>query len=160
MPISSYDVKKYESVLKSEVTKLTVIAVMFSLLIIAVIVYVVIQIKHERTNKMLFFTLLGSIILFAFLAFCLGSQIYSYRKDIAEEAYMQYEGPATVKIERQIIFGRLPTGYNEYIISFEQDGKLNKLSMRKNCGLIGDIDNIYIVYSKHSNYILEIKELI
>ena len=79
-------------------------------------------------------------------------------KDIKEKAYIQYNGPATVRTEQQLIFGSLTTGYIEYIISFEREDEQVELSLGTNYKFIGDIENVYIVYSKYSNYIVEIIE--
>lgn len=154
----SYNIEKYESLLKSEMVNLTIIAVVLALLFIAIIVFSIAQIKGDKTKKMPYVQLAGSIVVFVFLAFSLGSQIISYEKDIAEKAYIQYEGPATLKTKRQIIFGGLPTGYNEYVVSFEQDGDQIELYTRKDLGFIGDIEKLYVVYSKYSNYIFEITQ--
>jgi hypothetical protein len=156
MTIHSYNIENYESVLISEIIKLTIIAVILSLLFVAIIVYSIIQIKNDSTKKLPYIQLVGSIALFVLLAISLGLQIISYAKDITEETYIQYEGPANIRTERQIVFGGIPTGYTEYIVSFEQDGELIELSMRKSCGLTGEIEKVYIVYSKHSKYIFEI----
>lgn len=158
MPNHFYNIENYESTLKSELTKLTIIAVILSLLFIAIIVYSIIQIKNDKAKKFPYVQIIGSIALFVFLATSLSLQIISYTKDIAEETYIQYEGPANIRTERRIVFGGIPTGYNEYIISFKHNGELVELSTRKECGLIGDVEKIYIVYSKHSKYIFEIVE--
>lgn len=158
MPNRPYNIDTYNSTLKSEVTTLTIIAVILSIIFIAIIVYSIIQIKNDKSKKLPYIQLIVAIAVFIFLAISLGSQIISYTNDITEEAYIQYEGPVTVRTEKQIILGGLPTGYTEYVISFEHNGKQIELSMRKDYGLVGDIDNIYIVYSQHSNYILEIEK--
>lgn len=154
----SYNIEKYESVLKSEVVKLTIIAAVLVILFIAIIVFSLSEIKSDRTKKMPYVQLVGSVVVFIFLAFSLGSQIISYEKDIAEKAYMQYEGPVTFETKRHIIFGGLPTGYIEYVVSFEQGEDIIELHTRKDYGFTGDIKKIYIVYSKYSNYVFEITE--
>ncbi len=148
----------YNSILKSEVTQLAIIATVLCIIFIAIIVYSIIQIKKDKTKKFPYFQLIASLAIFIFLGISLGSQIISFTKDINEEAYILYEGPAVVREERHVTFGGLPTGYTEYIISFEQDGEQLELSTRKNYGFDNNVEKIYIVYSKHSNYILEIKE--
>lgn len=149
----------YNSILKSKVTQLAIIAIVLCIIFIAIIVYSIIQIKEDKTKKFPYFQLIAMIVIFIFLGISLGSQIMSFTKDINEEAYILYEGPAAVREKRQVILGgRLPTAYTEYIISFEQDGEQLELSTRKNYGFDNNVEKIYIVYSKHSNYILEIKE--
>ena len=152
------NVDSYTSTLKSEVTQLTIIAAVLLIMFVAIIVYSIFQIKKDRTKKLPYVQLISAIVILIFLGVSLGSQIVSFSKDINEEAYVLYEGPATVREERQLIFGALTTGYTEYIISFEHNGELIELSMRKDHGFSGDIEKIHVVYSKHSNYILEIKE--
>ena len=152
------NVDSYTSTLKSEVTQLTIIAAVLLIMFVAIIVYSIFQIKKDRTKKLPYVQLISAIVILLFLGVSLGSQIVSFSKDINEEAYVLYEGPATVREERQLILGALTTGYTEYIISFEHNGELIELSMRKDHGFSGDIEKIYVVYSKHSNYILEIKE--
>lgn len=156
MPNYSYDIENYESILKSEVMKLSIIAVILLILFAVIIIYSILQIKNDRTKKSPYIQLIGAIVLLVFLVISLGSQILSYTKDITEKSYMQYEGPANIRTEHQVIFGGIPTGYNEYIVSFNHDGNQIELSMRKDCGLSGDIDKVYIVYSKYSNYVFEI----
>lgn len=155
MPNHTYNIKDYETVLKNEVSKLAIILIVLCLLFIAIIIFSVIQIKKDKTKKLPYIQLIASIALFVFLAVFLTIQIVSYVKDISEKTYLQYEGPVNIRIERQVIFGGIPTAYDEYIVSFEHNGEHIELSMRKNYGLIGDIENVYIVYSKHSNYIIE-----
>ena len=158
MPNLLNNIDKYTSTLKSELIKLIIIALLLAIIFIAFIVYSILQIKKDKSKKFPYIQLISVIAIFIFLGISLGSQMASFAKDIKEEAYVLYEGPATVREERQVIFGGLPTGYTEYIISFEQDGKQIELSTRKNCGFEYNIEKIYIVYSKHSNYILEIKK--
>lgn len=158
MPNYSYDIEKYDSMLKSEVMKLSIIAIVLLVLFVVIIVYSILQIKNDRTKKSPYIQLIGAIALLVFLGISLGSQILSYTKDITEKSYMQYDGPANIRIEHQVIFGGIPTGYNEYIISFNHDGNQIELFMRKDYGLSGDIDKVYIVYSKYSNYVFEILE--
>lgn len=148
----------YNSILKSEVTQLAIIAIVLCIIFIAIIVYSIIQIKKDKTKKFPYFQLIAMLVIFIFLGISLGSQIMSFAKDINEEAYILYEGTAAVREKQQVILGGLPTGYTEYIISFEQDGEQLELSTRKNYGFDNNVEKIYIVYSKHSNYILEIKE--
>lgn len=158
MPNYSYDIEKYESILKSEVMKLSIIAIVLLVLFSVIIVYSILQIKDDQTKKLSYIQLIAVIVLLVFLGISLGSQILSYKKDITEKSYMQYDGPANIRIEHQVILGGIPTGYNEYIISFNHDGNQVELFMRKDCGLSGDIDKVYIVYSKYSNYVFEIVE--
>ena len=153
-----YDVGAYTSTLKSEVTKLTSIAIILALIFIFAIVYFAVQIKKDRRKKAPYFYSLLSIMIGTLLLFSLGSQIGTFTKDITEKTYIQYVGPVNVREDHQIVFGGIPTGYTEYIISFEQDGKNVELAMRKDHGRRGYIENVYIVYAKHSNFILELVE--
>lgn len=150
-----YDIGKCESILKSEVIKLIIVAVFLVILFVSVIVYSIIQIKNDKSKKLPYIQLVSSAIILVFLSISLGSQILSYTKDIDEKTYQQYEGPAHIRTERQIVLGGIPTGYTEYIISFEQNGAEIELAMRKVCDSVGDVDKIYIVYSIYSNYIIE-----
>ena len=152
------DIDSYNSALKSELTKLIIVAVVLFIIFIGISVYSIVQIKKDKSKKLPYVQLVVTVVMFAFLGISLGSQISSFAKDIDQEAYVLYEGPATVREEHQVVFGDLPTGYTEYIISFEQDGEQIELSMRKDYELYENIEKIYIVYSKHSNYILELKK--
>ena len=144
--------------LKSEVIKLWIVAVVLSILFIFVIVCSIIQIKKEKTKKSPYVQLFVAIIVFIFLLIPLSSQISSFTKDIVEQKYVQYEGPANIRAERKTILGGIPTGYTEYIVSFEHNGEQIELSTRKDPGIYGDIEKIYITYSQHSDSILEITE--
>lgn len=154
----SYNIDLYSSALKSEVIKLYIVATVLSILFIFVIVCSIIQIKKEKTKKIPYVQLLVAIIVFIFLLIPLSSQISSFTKDIVEQKYVQYEGPANVRAERKIILGGIPTGYTEYIISFEYNGEQIELSMRKDPGIEGNVEKIYIAYSQYSEFILEITE--
>ena len=112
--------------------------------------------QKNRKNKLPYIQIIGATLLLVFLAITLGSQITSYAKDISEKSYIQYEGPASVRTEHQVVFGGIPTGYNEYIISFNHKWKQIELYIRKDPGISGNIDEIYIVYSNHSNFVFEI----
>lgn len=149
------DIEKYESTLRNEIVKLSVIATVLILLFIGIIIYSFLQIKLDKTKKLPYIQLFATIVLLVFLSISLGLQIISYAKDISEASYIQYEGPVCIRMERQIVFGGIPTGYNEYIISFTHDGQQIDLAMRKDPKLSGDIEKAYVVYSKHSNYIFE-----
>ncbi len=153
-----FNVEMYNSVLKAEVVKLAIIAIVLTLIFVFVIVYSAIQIKSDKTKKTPYIQLFLAIVIGVFLLISLSSQISLLTKDIAEETYVQYKGSANIRAERQIIFGGIPTGYTEYIISFEQEGKAVELAMRKDYGLIGSVEEIYIVYSQQSNFVLEFVE--
>lgn len=158
MPNYPYDVEKYNSMLKSEVVSLTVIGVFIAILFVFMIMYSVGMIKKDKTKKFPYIQLILVVVLSVFLLVSLVSQIGLFKKDIAEEAYVQYEGPANIKEEHRIIFGSVPTKDIEYIISFEQGGKQIELSMKKDYGLRGDVEKIYVVYSQRSKFILEFAE--
>lgn len=158
MPNYPYNVEIYTSLLKSEMTKLTIIAIALALIFIFVIVYSALQIKNDRTQKMPYIQLVLSVVIGLFLLFALGSQISAFAKDVTNAAYIQYVGPVDIREEGQIILGGIPTGYTEYIISFEQDGKNVELAMRKDYGLRGYVEKVYIVYAQNANFILELVE--
>ena len=155
MPNRTYNIEIYESTLRSEIIKLSVIAIILILLFVGIIIYSILQIKRDRVKKLPYIQLLCAILLMIFLSTSLGVQLISYGKDISEASYIQYEGPVHIRTDRQIVFGGIPTGYNEYIISFTHDGQHIELATRENPNFSGDIDKVYIVYSKHSNYIFE-----
>jgi hypothetical protein len=99
--------------------------------------------------------LIALVLVFIFLSISLAAQIFSYNKDIAENSYIQYEGSAKIQTRKQIIFGGIPTGYTEYVVSFELNGEQVELYMRKDPNLVGDVDEIFVIYSEHSKYIIE-----
>ena len=153
----SYNLDLYNSTLKSEVIKLSIIAIFLFLLFVGMFLYSFVQIKNERTKKIPYIQLLAVIVIFSFLSVSLGSQICSFTKDILDETYLQYEGSANIRTEQKVVFGGIPTGYSEHLISFEHNGEHIELSTRKDYGIDGDIEKIYIVYSQHSRFILEFK---
>ena len=155
MPNYSYDINKCESLLKSEAVKLTIIAIFLTILFASIIVFSIFQIRSDKSKKMPYIQLVASLLIFVFLFISLGTQILSYNRDIADESYVQYEGSANIETKKQIVFGAIPTGYTEYIISFELDGEQIELYMRKNPDTVGYVDKIFIVYSKHSKHIID-----
>lgn len=161
MQNQSLNVDLYNSTLKSEVIKLSIIAVALVAIFAFIIIYSIIEIKSKKSksNKKAkiipYIQLFAAIGIFVFLSVSLGSQIVSFSRDLAEEAYILYEGPANVRTENRVIFGGLPTGYTEYIISFEQNGKSVELYTRKDYGLGENMGKVYIVYSQYTNSILE-----
>lgn len=155
MPDYPYDVQLYNSSLKMEIIKLSMIAIVLILIFVYMIISSAIQIKRNKTKKTTWILLFATIAIGVFLSIPLVSQISLFTKDIKEETYIQYIGPATIREECQIIFGGIPTGYAEYIISFQQEGKYVELATRKDYGLNGGVEKLYIVYSQHSGFILE-----
>lgn len=155
MPNNSYDITKCTSILKSEVIKLTIIAVVLLILFILVIVLSILQIKNDKTKKLPYVQIVAALIVFCFFFISLGSQLTSYSKDLTQNSYVKYKGTATIETRKQIIFGGIPTGYTEYVISFEYEGRNVKLYTRNKPDLIGDVNEAIIVYAMHSNYIID-----
>lgn len=158
MPNRPYDIESYRAALRSEVILLCVIGAILSALFITVIMISARRLKEKPIRKIVYVELIESFFLLVVLLFVLGGQILALGRDISENAYVQYEGPVTVSTERNVTFGNLPTAYTEYVISFEQDGQKIELPTRKDYGLPQNTENVYIVYAKHSNYILEMIE--
>lgn len=158
MPNYIYDTEAYTSVLKSELTKLSVIAVILALIFVFIIVYSAFQIKEDKYKKIPYIQLVLSAVIGVFLLFSLGTQISAFAKDISNEAYIQYEGSVDIREEDHVVFGSLPTGYTEYIISFQQNCENVELAMREDCGLRGHVKNVYIVYAENTKFILDIVE--
>ena len=98
------------------------------------------------------------VVISVFLTISFGSSIVSYSKDISEEAYVQYEGPATISKRRKVVLGNIPTWYDEYVVSFDNNGEQVVLSTRKDYETEGNIENLYIVYAQNSGEILEFVE--
>ena len=140
-----YNVDLYNATLKAEATKLSIIFVLLTIVFIVSLLFFINSIKKKQ-KRSLFIISLGIVAAYIFLGTSLCLQIANFHKDVKEEAYMQYEGPATVREERAYSAGSLSFSY---IISFEQDEKLVELTMNNSDGhrLVGNIENIYIIYS-------------
>ena len=145
----TFAVELYDSVLKSKIITLLVVAIVLLVCFVVAAFYCIREIKDKKT-KLSYVVFLGVVTIFLFLLISLGSQILTYCKDYIEKAYVQYEGSAT--IQEQTVFGRNPS---DYIISFVQDGELVELVSKKKYE-VGDVEKIYIVYTKHSKCIIEI----
>lgn len=154
----SYNVETYNATLQSEVNKLWGIGIVLLIVLIAMIVYSVILIKQDMTKKFPYIQLIGVVVISIFLTISFSLSIISYSKDISEEAYIQYEGPATISKSRKVVLGNIPTWYNEYVVSFNNNGEQVTLSTRKDYETEGDIENLYIVYAQNSGEILEFVE--
>ena len=155
MPSHSYDISNCTSLLKSEVTKLTIVAIVLFILFVAVIVLSILQIKNNVSKKLPYVQIAVALIIFCFLSVSLETQIFSYSKDLSQDSYVRYEGAALIQARKQLIFGGLPTGYTEYAISFERNGEHIELYTRKEPDLVGDVNEIFIVYAKHSKCVID-----
>ena len=78
-----------------------------------------------------------------------------YDAKISLYSFVEYKGSAKIESRKQFVFGGIPTSYTEYVISFEQDGKEVELVTKKRPDLIGDVDEIFIVYAKHSEFVID-----
>ncbi len=154
----SYNVEAYNASLQAEVNKLWGIGIVLLIVLIAMIVYSIVLIKEDKTKKFPYIQLIGVVVISIFLTISFGSSIVSYSKDISEEAYVQYEGPATISKRRKVVLGNIPTWYNEYVVSFDNNGEQVVLSTRKDYETEGNIENLYIVYAQNSGEILEFVE--
>ena len=154
----SYDVEAYNAVLQSELKKLWGIGIVLLLVLIAIVVYSIVLIKEDKTKKFPYVQLIGVIVISVFLIASFSSSIVSYSKDLSVEAYIQYEGPATISKRRKVVFGNIPTWYNEYVVSFNNNGERVALSTRRDYGTEGVVENLYIVYAQNSGEILEFIE--
>ncbi len=154
----SYDVETYNATLQSELNKLWGIGIVLLIVLIAMLVYSIVLIKEDRTKKFPYVQLIGVVLISVFLITSFGYSVVLHSKDIAQEAYIQYEGPATISKRRKVVLGDIPTWYNEYVVSFDNNGEQVTLSTRKDYGTEGDIENLYIVYAQNTGKILEFVE--
>ena len=157
MPNHTYDVEIYNAIIQTELNKLWGIGALLLIVLIAMVIYSVVLIREDKKKKFPYVQLIGVVLVSAFLMVSLGSSIISYSKDISEEAYIQYEGPATISKRRKVVLGNIPTWYNEYVISFN-NGEQVELSTRKDYQKEGDVEKLYIVYAQNSGEILEFAE--
>lgn len=153
-----YDVEIYNSTIQSELYKLLGIGFMLLLIFIAMIVYSISVIKEDKKKKFPYVQLICVVMISVFLSISFGATVISYSKDLTEEAYIQYEGPATIRKRRKVVWGNIPTWYNEYFVSFNNNGEQVELSTRKDYETEGNIENLYIVYAQNSGEILEFRE--
>lgn len=158
MPNRSYDIEAYNSTLQSEITKLWWIGIVLLIVLVAIVVYSVVLIRENKSKKLPYIQLIGSVVVSVFLMASFASTIVSYTKDVSEEAYVQYEGPAKINKKRKVVFGNIPTWYDEYVVSFNNNGEWVELSTRKDYDTEGVIENLYIVYARNSGEILEFIE--
>ena len=131
-----------------------IIAIVLLILFVVVIVISAVQIKNDKSKKLPYIQIVSAFILFAFLFISLINQISSYSKDLSLNSYVQYEGTAKIYTRKQLNFSGIPTGYTEYIVSFELNGEQIELYTRKEPDFIGDVENIFIVYANHSKHII------
>ena len=158
MPNHTYDVEGYNSIMQTELNKLWGIGVLLLIVLIVMVVYSVVLIREDKKKKFPYIQLIGAVLVSVFLMVSFGSSIVSYSTDLHEEAYIQYEGPATISKRRKVVLGNIPTWYNEYYVSFNNNGEKVELSTRKDYEKEGNIENLYIVYAQNSGEILEFVE--
>ena len=158
MPNHTYDVEVYNNIMQAELNELWGIGALLLIVLIAMVVYSVVLIREDMKKKFSYIQLIGVVLVSVFLMVSFGSSIVSYSTDLHEEAYIQYEGPATISKRRKVVLGNIPTWYNEYYVSFNNNGEKVELSTRKDYEKEGNIENLYIVYAQNSGEILEFVE--
>ncbi|MBQ9919939.1 MAG: hypothetical protein IJO49_03840 [Clostridia bacterium] len=158
MPNHTYNVEAYNDIMQTELNKLWGIGALLLIVLIAIVVYSIVLIKEDKKKKFPYIQLIGVVLVSVFLMVSFGSSIVSYSTDLHEEAYIQYEGPATISKRRKVVLGNIPTWYNEYYVSFNNNGEKVELSTRKDYEKEGNIENLYIVYAQNSGEILEFVE--
>ena len=158
MPNHTYDAEVYNDIMQTELNKLWGIGALLLIVLIAIVVYSVVLIREDKKKKFPYIQLIGVVLVSIFLMVSFGSSIVSYSTDLHEEAYIEYEGPATISKRRKVVLGNIPTWYNEYYVSFNNNGEKVELSTRKDYEKEGNIENLYIVYAQNSGEILEFVE--
>ena len=158
MPNHTYNVETYNDIMQAELNKLWGIGALLLIVLIAIVVYSFVLIREDKKKKFPYIQLIGVVLVSIFLMVSFGSSIVSYSTDLHEEAYIEYEGPATISKRRKVVLGNIPTWYNEYVISFDNNGKQVELTTRKDYDKEGNIEQLYIVYAENSGEILELVE--
>ena len=158
MPNHTYNVEAYNDIMQAELNKLWGIGALLLIVLIAIVVYSVVLIREDKKKKFPYIQLIGVVLVSIFLMVSFGSSIVSYSTDLHEEAYIEYEGPATISKRRKVVLGNIPTWYNEYVISFDNNGKQVELTTRNDYDKEGNIEQLYIVYAEKSGEILELVE--
>ncbi len=154
----SYDINECISALKTELTMLIIIAIVLPILFVSAMIFSVSEIKDNKTKKSPYvkiIALIALIVVFCFMFVSLGRGIASCSDDLTQRSFVEYKGSAKIESRKQFVFGGIPTSYTEYVISFEQDGKEVELVTKKRPDLIGDVDEIFIVYAKHSEFVID-----
>lgn len=157
----SYDINECISALKTELTMLIIIAIVLPILFISAMIFSVSEIKDNKTKKspyvkiIALIALIALIVVFCFMFVSLGRGIASCSDDLTQRSFVEYKGSAKIESRKQFVFGGIPTSYTEHVISFEQDGKEVELVTKKRPDLIGDVDEIFIVYAKHSEFVID-----
>ena len=158
MPNHTYNVEAYNDIMQAELNKLWGIGALLLIVLIAIVVYSIVLIREDKKKKFPYIQLIGVVLVSIFLMVSFGSSIVSYSTDLHEEAYIEYEGPATISKRRKVVLGNIPTWYNEYVISFDNNGKQVELTTRNDYDKEGNIEQLYIVYAEKSGEILELVE--
>lgn len=151
----SYDINECISALKTELTMLIIIAIVLPILFISAMIFSASEIKDNKTKKSPYVKIIALIVVFCFMFVSLGRGIASCADDLTQRSFVEYKGSAKIESRKQFVFGGIPTSYTEYVISFEQDGKEVELVTKKRPDLIGDVDEIFIVYAKHSEFVID-----
>ena len=154
----SYDINECIAALKSEFTMLIIIAIVLPILFISAMIFSVSEIKDNKTKKSPYVqivVLIALIVVFCFMFVSLGRGIASCSDDLTQRSFVEYKGSAKIESRKQFVFGGIPTSYTEYVISFEQDGKEVELVTKKRPDLIGDVKEIFIIYAKHSELVID-----
>lgn len=152
-----YDIEKYRHLLRTDLVTLSAVASVLAVLLIGLIVYTILQIRKNKTKKLPYISLLAIIAVAILLSISMTSSIRSLAQDVSEGAYIAYEGTVNVCREKWVLAGGIPTSYDEYRITFWDGGEQVTLTVRKDPGFAGDAEGVYLVYTKHSNRLLEIE---
>ena len=144
----------YDAIMRSSLIQYSVLAAALVLLFIILLVQTINMIRQGRTKKWPYAQLVGYILIFTLIGNTVGSRVICHAKDISEQAYIQYEGAATTKLDRTIVGG---VTHNNHTISFESNGKQVELFLEETPPFIGNFNEVYLVYAKRSRVVLEIK---
>ena len=154
-----FDVDLYDSIMKSKITTLSVIAVALTIVFGLLITYSIVEIRENIKAKIKYVQLFVFVVIYLFLIISLILQIFGINKDFVAKNYVQYEGLAKINTERFTAYGALPTSYEETVIRFEYGGEHIKLSTEKRYPINQENVKIYIVYSENSKVILDLEIL-
>ena len=151
-----YSIEQCEEILNRYAKLTGIISAVILLLSIACVIWCIILIEKKKTLKARAFAILDLFIVICvacILLYNVAPQFISTTRDIREQSYIQYEGPATIISEEVVDYNSF-SWWTKYYASFKHNGKTIEARIygHEECD---HYDKVYITYGKHSKYAIQ-----
>ena len=155
-----YSIEQCESILRAEAKAtsdiITLIAVVFAGIFIYCIVALLIKRRKKTSCTSVYIELISVIVGIVVFSFYLIPRYTAPLRDINEQAYIQYEGPAIIQSKKMVdgFEWFSARSSSKYYVSLEQNGETIELKM-DDSEERGYYEKVYITYGKHSKLVIQ-----